>query len=93
MGLAVHSPCPPHPHPFAAALEGVFNHPGRRPQSSHGRSGAGIEAVSATAAAVVLHFLAIVQTTSPILDDGFALAMRATHRSMTLYSYILAVIP
>jgi len=48
--------------------------------------------VQATSAAIVLHDLVIVQTTGSILDDGFALAMRATHRPMTLYSYILAVI-
>jgi len=44
--------------------------------------GAFVKVVSATSAAIVLHNLVIVQTTSPILDDGFALAVRAMHRPM-----------
>jgi len=78
MGLAVHPSGGPHPHPFAPTLEGVFDHRGRGTQASHWGACAFVKVVNAASAAVVLHHLVIVQTTSPILDDGFALAVRAT---------------
>ena len=92
MGLVVHSPGGSNTHPFSTAIEGVFNNVGRRSKSGHGRSRAVIKVMGATSAPVVLHNPVILQTTSPIFDNGFALAVGTMHRQMALYAYILAII-
>lgn len=92
MGLVVHPSCGPSSHPFGTAIEGIFNDARRRPESGHWGSRAVIKVVATSPATVVLHNPVIEQTTSPILDDGFALTVRTMHRQMALYTYILAII-
>lgn len=92
MGLVVHPSCGSNTHPFSAAMESVLNDARRRPESGHRGSRAVIKVVCAAPAPVVLHNLVIVQTTSPVFNNGFALAVRATHRQIALYAYILAII-
>jgi hypothetical protein len=92
MGLVVHPSRGSNTHPFGTAIEGVFNDARRRSESGHRGSRAVIKVVCAAPAPVVLHNLVILQTTSPIFDNGFALAVRATHRQIALYAYILAII-
>lgn len=65
---------------------------GRRSKSGHGRSRAGIKGLGAASAPVVLHDPVALQTTSPIFDNGFALAVGTTHRLIALYAYILTII-
>jgi|GEM_PF-1236360 len=61
------------------------------PKPGHRGSRAVIEVTGAASAPVVLHNPVIAQTTSPISDNGFALAVGTTHRQIALYTYILAI--
>jgi hypothetical protein len=78
--------------PIAIAGEGVFNYGRRRPKPGHGSSGAFVKVMHAIPTPVVRHDSVILQTTSSILDDRFALAVGTTHRQMALYPYILSII-